>query len=194
MIPDLRWRGVTRPYLYKMCCYCCLKAAVSRYTIGAGGGTRTHKTVRSADFGSAVYPYSTTPAYSHHRVQLSETPWWPYRYLCREILLRRVRTALYNSREVYINPITNAGVLTGYRNCCPIGNRIRYHRSPQAEVIPLALEFSICVECQLNPRGHVFWRYHKDTTLSTSILTGALRAHNVWSIIHHQGNNLYKIF
>lgn len=60
--------------------------------------------------------YSATSGYSHHRVQLSETPWWPYRYLCREILLRRVRTALYNSREVYINPITNAGVLTGYRH------------------------------------------------------------------------------
>ena len=94
---------------------------------------------------ASAYANFATSAYSHHRVQLSETPWWSYRYLCREILLRRVRTALYNSREVYINPITNAGILTGYCHCCPIGNRIRYHRSPQAEVIPLALEFSICI-------------------------------------------------
>lgn len=69
----------------------------------------------SRDSKSLTSTSSITSAYSHHRVQLSETPWWPYRYLCREILLRRVRTALYNSREVYINPITNAGVLTGYR-------------------------------------------------------------------------------
>lgn len=106
MIPDLRWCSVTSPYLYKMCCCCCLKAAVTCYTIGAGGGGRTHTMSPSRVFETLMYSNSITPTKDRN---IALACCGTLQLVDRNTITTCSNHSVYG-HEVYINPITNADI------------------------------------------------------------------------------------